>query len=106
MLVKKKVPTPLPPPYIYSPNFISSRPKAPSYSIRDLLSWDTDVPHPVIDGPPFLSLGLKIPAAAETEDSQPPISSNSLRSLIDELRHSRQPSLKLYGNELNKSNPD
>ena len=103
MLRYRKDPIPLTPPYIYSPNFISSRPKAPSYSIRDLLSCRTDVPHLATDRQPFLTPRLKIPIAAEAEGGLPPISSNSPRSLIDELRHSRQPLLKLYGNELNKS---
>ncbi len=93
---------PLTLPYMFFPNFISSRSKAPSYSIRDLLCR-TDVPHPATDRQPFLSPHLKVPTAAETEDGLPPISSNGVRSLIDELRHFRQPLLQLYGDELNKS---
>jgi hypothetical protein len=63
----------------------------------------TAVANPSIDGEPFPFPGLNTPPSAEIEGGPPPVGSDGLRILIDELRYSRQPLLQLYGNELNKS---
>lgn len=88
-------------PYVFSPQFITSNAKAPSYSIRDLLISRTNVPTSSADGE--FHLGRTTPSAEETESGPPSPGSNNLGILIEELRDSLQPLLQLYGNELGKS---
>jgi hypothetical protein len=87
--------------YVFSPQFITSNTRAPSYSIRDVLMSCTNVPSPPVDREPFP--GRTTPAAEETESYPPPAGSDDLGILIEELRNSRQSLLQLYGNELRKS---
>jgi hypothetical protein len=89
--------------YLFSPRFITRHTKSISYSIRDIFLLRTTVPNPSIHGEPFPFLGLNTPPSAETEGGLPPVGSDSLKILIDELRYSQQPLLQLYGNELDKS---
>jgi hypothetical protein len=90
--------------YLFSPRFITCHAKSISYSIRDVFLLRTTVPNPSIDGEPFPSFpGLNTTPSAETEGCPPPVGSDSLRILIDELQCSQQPLLQLYGNELDKS---
>ena len=91
------------PPYLFSPQFITRQTKSISYSIRDVFLLRTMVPDLPIDGEPFPFPGLNTLPSAETEGGPPPVGSDGLRNLIDELRYSRQPLLQLYGNELDTS---
>jgi hypothetical protein len=88
-------------PYVFSPQFITSNAKAPSYSIRDLLMSRTNVPTPSADGEPLL--GRTTPSPEETESSPPSTGTDNLGILIEELRNSLEPLLRLYGKELSKS---
>jgi hypothetical protein len=88
--------------YLFSPRFTTRHTKSISYSIRDVFLLRTTAPNPSIDGEPFPFPGLNTPPSAEIEGG-PPVGSDSLRILIDELRDSRHPLLQLYGNELDKS---
>ena len=89
--------------YLFSPRFITRHTKSISYSIHDVFLLRTATPNPSIDKEPFPFSGLNTPLSAETEGDLPPVGSDSLRILIDELRYSQQPLLQLYGNELHKS---
>jgi len=89
--------------YLFSPRFITRHTLSISYTIRDVFLLRTTDPNSLIDGEPFPFPGLNTPPSAETEGGLPPVGSDSLRILIDELRYSRQPLLQLYGNELDKS---
>src|SRR6266403_3086948 len=90
-------------PYLFSPRFITRHTKSISYSIRDVLLFRTTIQLSPTDGEPFPLQSLDILPAAETEGGPLPVGSDSLRTLIDELRHSQRPLLQLYGNELNES---
>jgi hypothetical protein len=78
-------PTPITLPYIFSPQSTASysSSKLPSYSICDVLLSRTNVPTPSAD--------------------EPSLQTDNLKNLIEEFRHSGQPLLEHYGNELNKS---
>ena len=97
----RNVLTPAAVPYVFSPQFVTSNSKAPSYSIRDVLISRTNVPTPPTDEEPLP--GLTIPRTEETESRPPLAGSDNLGTLIEELRNSRQSLLQLYGNELSKS---
>jgi hypothetical protein len=88
-------------PYIFSPRYIIGHTKAPSYSFRDLLLSRTDVPTLSPDGEHFQTRAVA-PAVA-TEHVPQHAGSDSIEILIEELRHSQQPLLQLYGNQLNNS---
>ena len=88
-------------PYVFSPQFVTSNSKAPSYSIRDVFMSRTNVPSLPTDRQSFP--GRATPPAEKTESHPPPVDSDNLRILIEELRNSRQALLQLYGNELSKS---
>jgi len=88
-------------PYTFSPQFITSNPASPSYSLYDIFLSRTDVPLPSPERVPFRD--HTIPPTASTERVPPLADSNSLEILLNELHHSRQPSLQLYGRELNNS---
>jgi hypothetical protein len=89
----------IPTPYVFSPQFITSNPKPPSYSLCDIfLSRDIISTTPHVDGDP-----LWVCAVPGTTTVEPPTSSDGLDTLIEELKNSRQPLLQLYGNELKRS---
>jgi hypothetical protein len=88
-------------PYTFSPQFIISNPTPPSYSLYELFLSRTNVPLPSPERVPFQ--GHTIPHAASTEPGPPLADPNSLEIILNELHHSRQPSLQLYGRELNNS---
>jgi hypothetical protein len=88
-------------PYLFSPQFITSNSRAPSYSIRDVLMSRTNAPSPPADREPFPD--CTTPPAEETESYPPPAGSDDLGMLIEELCNSRQSLLQLYGDELGKS---
>ena len=91
---------PATPPYEFSPQFIPNRSKAPSYSIRDTFLSHTNVPAPRAEKP-FLHEGISPPTA--TTGARVLVSPESLKTLIEEFRNSRQSLLELYGNGLDKS---
>ena len=90
-------------PYEFSPQFIPSCSKAPSYSIRDTLLSHTNVPAPRADSAEKLFLRDSDSLAATTTGTVSPIAPDSLKVLVEEFRNSKQPLLELYGNDLNKS---
>ncbi|KAH9980609.1 hypothetical protein BJV74DRAFT_798017 [Russula compacta] len=85
------IPTVLP--YVFSPQFITSHSKAPSYFIHDVLVSRTNVPTPSTDAEPLPF--FTISPATTTEGDLPPAGSGSLESLIGELER--------LDNELHKS---
>lgn len=88
--------------YLFTPRFITRHSKSISYSIRDVFLLRTTVPNLSIDREPFPFPYLNTLPSVEIEGG-PPVGSDNLRILIDELRSSQQPLLQLYGNELDKS---
>ena len=86
--------------YEFSSQFITSYSKAPSYSIEDVLSSRTNVPSPLAEHP---LLDDSIPPTAATAGTLEPVGSDGLEILIKELRHSWQPLLELYGDDLDRS---
>ena len=96
------VPTRIPAtlPYTFLPQFITSRSKAPSYSIHDAMLSCANVPNQSTMQP---FRGDSIPPAAATSSTLEPVGLDRLKTLIEEFRHSQQPLLGLYGNDLNKS---
>ena len=90
-------------PYEFSPRFTTSPSVTPSYSILDILSSRTSIPTPFPEWPFFGDSIPSLPTASATAGTIEPVGFDSLEILVQEFQHSRQPLLKLYGNELNKS---
>ena len=88
-------------PYTFSPQFITSNPASASYSLCDIFWSRTNSPLPSPERVPFQ--GHTIPHTASTERVPPSVDRNSLEILLKELHYSRQPSLQLYGSELNNT---
>ena len=95
---KPKVLIPIPVPYIFSPQFIPNNHKPPSYSLHDIFVSRANISIPPLDGDP-----LRVSAIPGAPTAEPLDISDSLDTLIEEFRNSRQPLLKLYGSELKKS---
>jgi hypothetical protein len=91
---------PFPAPYILPPQSITGHSKAPSYSLHDVLISRANVPTPSAERKPSLRGSISSREAAEPS---PPAKSDSLKSLIEEFRNSRQPLQRDYGDELDKS---
>ncbi|KAI0279330.1 hypothetical protein BC826DRAFT_1158632 [Russula brevipes] len=97
----KNVSIPAAIPYEFSPpQFITGRSETSSYSIHHVLTSRINAPTLSTEAEPFPSQATP-PAAAEGDPL--PSGSDSLRTLIEEFRHSPQPLLQLYGNELSRS---
>jgi len=96
-------PMPVAGPYKYSPQFMTSYSKAPSYSIRDVLMIYADIPSLPESGKLFEGHTTSSPPIAATEGITRRVGSDSLEILLHELRNSQQPLWKLYGDELSKS---
>ena len=93
--------------YVFSPHFTTNPSNAPSYSIRDILVSRASFPLPSAGGePPPPTLDLTIPSTSLAESSEPLAVLDELESLIEEFRHSQQPLLQLYGNDLKGSHDD
>jgi len=75
-------------PYLFSPQFLTGNPMAPSYSIRDILVSRANIP-------------TSLTTTTEGPTLRPDF--DSLEILIQEFQHSPQPLLQLYGNELDRS---
>jgi len=88
-------------PYVFSPEFIASTPKAPSYSLCDVLSARNNVPTPPACRESFQF--NVTPSAAATDRGLPTYGSHGLQTLIDELQNSQQSLLQLCGRELSHS---
>jgi hypothetical protein len=86
--------------YVFSPQFITGSLKPPSYSLRHVLISHTNFPVPSPDGERFQDHAVTPTVATEVI---PPAWSRGLEVLIEELQHSQQPLLQLYGAELDKS---
>ncbi len=103
--------TSIPPkaPYVFSPQFSARPPKAssPSPSLREVLISRANFPRPPTRERPS-SGGATIPSTVTiaTENNPPPTREDGLSSLIQELRHSRESLLQLYGEDLNRSYGD
>jgi hypothetical protein len=87
--------------YVFSPHFITSSLNPPSYSLRDVMISHTSFPVPVSDGQRFQ--GHVVPRTVAPAVIPPPAELRGLEVLIEELQHSQQPLLRLYGAELDKS---
>jgi hypothetical protein len=91
-------------PYVFSPQFVTSHSKAPSYSLYDILSSRTNVPTPSASGEPFQYCAIPV---TDAKIGVPPQAGlGGLEILIEELRHSPKPFLQQYGNELNTSHQE
>ncbi|KAI9431719.1 hypothetical protein H4582DRAFT_2084583 [Lactarius indigo] len=90
--------------YVFSPQFTNARPpKTSSPSLREVLMSRANIPWPPTrERPPS---GGAIPSTVTTaiESNPHSIREDGLSSLIQELRHSQEPLLQLYGDDLNKS---
>ncbi|KAH9056881.1 hypothetical protein EDB87DRAFT_1155391 [Lactarius vividus] len=96
-------------PYVFSPRFNARSPKTTSPSLREVLMSRANFPLPPTREQP--SSGYAIPsttATVATESNLPPLAArkDELSSLIRELQNSREPLLRLYGEDLNKSYGD
>ena len=96
--VSTRIPATLP--YKFLPQFITNRSKAPSYSIHDAMLSCSNIPTPLTVQP---FRGDSIPPAAATSSTLELVGLYRLKTLIEEFRHSQQPLLEIYGNDLNKS---
>jgi len=89
-------------PYVFSPEFITSTPNVPSYSLCNVLSARSNVPTPPPGGESFqLSV---IPSTAPIDRVPSTSGSHGLQTLIDELRNSQRALEQLCGRELGHSN--
>jgi len=86
---------------VFSPQFITGGLKPPSYSLRDVLVSHTIFPVPGPDGERFQ--GHVVPPTVATEVIPPPAGLRGIEVLIEELQHSQQLLLQLYGAQLDKS---
>ena len=97
---KAVIPTVMP--YVFSPQLITSTPKAPLYSLCDVLSARSNVPTPPAGG---VSLQCSVIASSAATDHVPSTSGQgSLQTLIGELQNSQHSLLQLCGSELSHSN--
>jgi hypothetical protein len=88
-------------PYVFSPQFITGHSQLPLYSLCDIFSSRINAPTPVaLEGP---SICRAILRTEEKASESPQAISESLEILIKEIRHSPNPLLQLYGNELGNS---
>ncbi|KAH9030130.1 hypothetical protein EDB85DRAFT_2247266 [Lactarius pseudohatsudake] len=100
--------TSIPPnaPYKFSPQFGERLSIASTPSLRDLLMYRTTSPQlPTSERPssgPIMPSAVTLAAESET----PSTGEDGISSLIQELRHSRESLLQLYGEDLNKSYSD
>ena len=90
-------------PYKYSPQFMTSSSKAPSYSIRDVLISRAAIPSLSGNGGPLKDRTTSSTPTPTTESITPQLGSDSLAILVEELQNSQQPLRKHYGDELSKS---
>ena len=89
-------------PYVFSPQFITSTPKVPSYSLCDVLSARIIVSTPPAGGESSqLSV---IPSTAVTDYDPSTSGPHGLQTLIDELIDSQQSLLQHCGSDLSHSN--
>jgi hypothetical protein len=89
-------------PYVFSPQLITSTPKASWYSLCDVLSARRNVPTPPA-GEVSLQFSV-IPSTAATDHVPSTSGSGGLQTLIGELQNSQHSLLQLCGSELSHSN--
>jgi hypothetical protein len=89
-------------PYVFSPQFITSTPEVPSYSLCDVLSARSIVSTPPAGGES--SQFSAIPSIAVTDYDPSTSGPHSLQTLIDELLDSQQSLLQHCGSDLSHSN--
>ena len=97
----RKAPTSATVPYLFSPQVVTGHSKAPLHSLRDVLASRVNVPTLPAYGEPFRCYA--IPPTEGSASAPPQAGSEGLETLIEEFRHSSQPLVQLYGNELNRS---
>jgi hypothetical protein len=88
-------------PYVFSPEFISSTPSVPSYSLCNVLSARSNVPTPPAGGESFQLSDT--PSTAATYHVPSTSGPHGLQTLVDELQSSQQSLVQLCGNELSHS---
>ena len=94
--------------YVFFPQFSARPPKVSSPSLREVLMSRANLPRIAPREPPS-SGSTMLSTTNVTKASkinQPSSREDGLSSLIQELRHSREPLLQLYGEDLNKSYGD
>jgi hypothetical protein len=90
-------------PYMSPTPFIINYSKPAPCSLVDVLVSRTDVPTPSQDRVPVFQNHKIIPPTRAAKNTPRRFGLASLEMLVEELRKSGQPLLKLYGNELSKS---
>jgi hypothetical protein len=89
-------------PYVFSPGFITSTPRVPSYSLFNVLSARSNVPTPPAGGESFqLSVTPSTAATYRVPSTSGP---HGLQTLVDELQSSQKSLVQLCGSELSHSN--
>ncbi|KAI9450186.1 hypothetical protein BJY52DRAFT_1126070 [Lactarius psammicola] len=92
--------------HVFSPQFSAGPPKASSPSLREVLMSRANFPRPPTRERPSSGGAILSTVTIATESNPPSTREDVLSSLIQELRHSRESSLQLYGEDLNKSYGD
>ncbi len=100
--------TSIPPkaPYVFSPQFSARPPKTSPPSLREVLMFRANFPQPSTRRQPSSSAAIPSTVTIATESNPPSTKEDGLSSFINELRHSRESLLQLYGEDLDKSYGD
>ncbi|KAI9441022.1 hypothetical protein H4582DRAFT_1811232 [Lactarius indigo] len=93
-------------PYVFSPQFSARPTKASSPSLREVLMSRANLPRPPTREWPLTGGVIPSTVTKATESNSQSTREDGLNSLIQELRHSRESLLRLYGDDLNKSYGD
>ncbi|KAH9179663.1 hypothetical protein EDB89DRAFT_1841766 [Lactarius sanguifluus] len=100
--------TSIPPnaPYGFSPQFGERLSMASTPSLRDLLMYRATSSQPPTSEQPLPGYVMPSTVVLAAESGPPSTGEDGISSLIQELRHSRESLLQLYGEDLNKSYSD
>jgi hypothetical protein len=91
-------------PYVFPPRFTTGHSKAHPYSLHHILASRVNVPIESIPSAHKEPIQLRfIPPIPTNKNAIPRADSDSLGTLIEEIRHSSTALLQLFGNDLNDS---
>ncbi|KAH9040265.1 hypothetical protein EDB83DRAFT_2228304 [Lactarius deliciosus] len=93
-------------PYVFSPQFSATSSKTPSPSLREVLMSRANLPRQPTRERPSNSGAILSTVTKATESNSPSTREDGLNPLIQELRHSPESLIRLYGEDLNKSYGD